>query len=461
VTKEEQREQYRTEVMEFRYGIVADLAHARLAQGQLKRLMEDKASRAYRIPGTDRTQVTVACIKKWLGRYEKYGKLALKPKERSDTGKSRAIPEQEIMALIDCLGRQPRLTAIAAWRKLMAEGKVSSSVSSSTLSRIINAYGMDRKQRLKDTEQEQTRKFEFFDALECVQADCLHGPMIPGPSGKPAKAILIAFIDDATRYIVHSEFAHSEESLLFERGLKHILNVWGKPVRVYVDNGATFVSQQTKRILGIVNVHLIHSRPHKPKGRGKVERFFRTVRDGFLRPLDVAGVTSCAHLNTLFRTWLETEYHRSPHRGLDKQTPLEAWADKSGNIRKVDYGMSLDELFLHVDSRKVYGDSTITVRNILFEVPSVMIGKRIQIKYDPHRSLSSIIAVHEGKEYRDCRPVDSYANTRVRRTSLSAGDTSIPRHQKEPPAETMDTKPADTPARAALAAAAAMSGGRG
>lgn len=456
MTREEQREQYRTEVMEFRYGIVAELAHAQLAQGQLKRLMEDKASRTYRIPGTNRTQVTVACIKKWLGRYEKYGKLALKPKDRSDTGKSRVIPEHEIMALIDCLRLQPQLTAIAAWRKLMGEGKVSSSVSTSTLSRIINAYGMDRKQRLKDREQEQTRKFEFFDALECVQADCLHGPMIPGPSGKPAKAILIAFIDDATRYIVHSEFAHSEESLLFERGLKHILNVWGKPVRIYVDNGATFVSHQTKRILGIANVHLIHSRPHKPRGRGKVERFFRTVRDGFLRPLDVAGVTSCAHLNTLFRTWLETEYHRRPHRGLDRQTPLEAWADKSGNIRKVDYGMSLDELFLHVDSRKVYGDSTITVRNILFEVPSILIGKRIQIKYDPHHSLSSIIAVHEGKEYRDCRPVDGYANTRIRRTNIQTGDAS--------PLAELTAEPVipivATPARANLAAASAMSGGR-
>lgn len=456
MTKDEQREHHRTDVMEFRYGIVGDLAHANLAHGQLHKLMTEKARREYRIPGSDRTIVSVASIKKWLHRYEKSGKLALKPRDRSDSGKSRVIPEHEIVALIDCLSKQPRLTAIAAWRKLTAEGKVSSTVSTSTLSRIIQSYSMDRQQRLKEAEREQTRKFDFFDVLECVQVDCLHGPMIPGPGGKPTKAILIAFIDDASRYIVYSEFAFSEESLLFERGLKYILSTWGKPVRVYVDNGPTFISRQTSRILDIVQVHLIHSRPHIPKGRGKIERFFRTVRDCFLRPLDIALVTSCAHLNTLFRTWLETEYHRSAHRGIGQQTPLEAWTDKSGNIRPVDYGTNLDELFMHVESRKVYNDSTITIRNILFEVPSVLIGKRIQIKYDPHRILTSIIALHEGKEYRDCRPVDRYANTRVRRTALPADD-HVPLQQPKAESAVTEKGLADTPVRATLAAASAMS----
>ncbi len=451
----EKKEQFRTEVMDFRYGVVADLAHAKLAQGELIRLMQDKASRQYRIPGSDRTTVTVSCIKKWLSRYAKYGKLSLKPKDRNDSGKSRAIPEHEVMALIDCLMRQPRLTAIAAWRKLTVEGKVSSIVTTSTLSRIIQSYGMDKRQRLQESEREQTRKFEFFDALECVQADCLHGPMIPGPNGKPTKAILIAFIDDATRYVVHSEFSHSEESLLFERGLKRIMSLWGKPLRIYVDNGSTFVSRQTSRILDIAQVHLIHSRPHKPKGRGKVERFFRTVRDGFLRPLDIAQVTSCTHLNILFRTWLETEYHRSAHRGLSQQTPLEAWTDKSGNIRPIDEGTNLDELFMHVESRKVYNDSTITIKNILFEVPSLLIGKRIQIKYDPHRRLTSIIVSHDGKEYRDCRPVDSYANTKVHRIGDCGKDT-VPMTDDVLPSN--DKSLADTPVRATLAAASAMSG---
>jgi transposase len=458
MTKDEQREQHRTAVMDFRYGIVADLALADLAHGQLQRLMAEKAGREYRIPGSDRTTVSVASIKKWLRRYEKSGKLALKPRDRSDSGKSRAIPEHEIMALIDRLTGNPRLTAIAAWRLLQAEGRVSSSVTASTLSRIIQSCGMSRQQRLREAEREQNLKFDFFDALECVQADCLHGPKIPGPDGKPAKAILIAFIDDATRYIVYSEFAFSEESLLFERGLKYILSTWGKPIRMYVDNGATFVSRQTRRILDIAQVHLIHSRPLKPRGRGKIERFFRTVRDGFLRPLDIGQVTSCAHLNTLFRTWLETEYHRSAHRGLGQQTPLEAWADKCGKIRSVDYGMGLDELFMHVDKRRVYNDSTVTIKNILFEVPSVLIGKRIQIKHDPHRKLTSIIAVHDGKEYRDCRPVDTYANTRVRRAVLPTGDGTKPMHPGSA-GEAAGNVLADTPVRATLAAARAMSGG--
>jgi transposase InsO family protein len=97
--------------------------------------------------------------------------------------------------------------------------------------------------------------------------------MVPNGRGKREKAILRAFIDDATRRIVYSQFSFTERSLVFEQGLQHILAIHGRIGRVYVDNGATFVSSQTKRILDILQVLLIIRGRQDSRGEAKLSAF--------------------------------------------------------------------------------------------------------------------------------------------------------------------------------------------
>ena len=99
------------------------------------------------------------------------------------------------------------------------------------------------------------------------------------------KPLLMAFLDDATRRVVYARFSFSEESILFEDGIKHILKSQGMIGRLYTDNGSSFVSNQTKRILDILGITLSHSRPGIPKGRGKVERFFQDCQGSVCPPL--------------------------------------------------------------------------------------------------------------------------------------------------------------------------------
>ncbi len=134
----------------------------------------------------------------------------------------------------------------------------------------------------------------------------------------------MTLLDDATRRVVYGAFSFREGSIEFEYGLRHVLLAHGRIGKAFVDNGSAFVSGETLRILSILGIPLIHSRVGYPASRGKVERFFRTVRDQFLRPLDKPSVRSLADLNTRFHTWLESEYHRAPHRGLGGRSPLEA-----------------------------------------------------------------------------------------------------------------------------------------
>jgi len=409
-------EQRRELVAAFRHGVVAELANPYMGHGELKAAIKEKAKRTYEIPFSKKTTITEGCIKKWLALYRRYGKAGLAPKVRADKGFSRVIEETERDAFIAYLSEHPELTARAVYRKLYDEGTIKTVLSSSSLSRLVQSAGLSREKRLVIAANEQNRKFAFFYPLECVQADCMHGPSVPGPDGKRVKAILIAFIDDATRRIVFAEFAASEHSLAFEKGLKHILATHGRIGRTYVDNGSTFVSTQTQRILDTLQTLLIHSKPGRPQGRGKIERFFRTVREMFLRPLEESSLKSMEDLNARFRSWLESEYHRSPHRGLAGATPLEAWLEKAKHIITVDPTVNLEEVFFHEITRKVYRDGTVTVNNTLYEVPSILIGRKVKLRFDPHRDRPRMFVLCDGVDHGECRLVDTYANTKVVRT---------------------------------------------
>jgi hypothetical protein len=226
-------------------------------------------------------------------------------------------------------------------------------------------------------------------------------------------------LDDATRRIVYSNFSFSEQSIEFEKGIKHILKAHGKIQRLYVDNGATFISLQTERILRILDIVLIHSKPYRPCGRGKKERFFRTARDRFIRPLDKDSIKNIIDLNTKFKIWLETEYHRNPHRGLENHTPLDVWLSKTEYLISMNPALDIDKAFYHEDTRKVYKDSTITHQGVLYEVPSILIGKSVKVLYEPTQAVRVLEIYYDGKCYGESRPVDCYANTKVIRNQYN------------------------------------------
>ena len=379
----EEYELKRNKICDFRLSIVAELGNPYLSRGKLRKLIREKAGEKYVIPYSDRTNVSESCIRRWLVLYKKYGKPGLMPEERNDRGTSRVLSDEQQTQLVNLLESKPELTATAAVKILQTKGVINHEISSSSLSRFIRSSGLTYKERNKEKDDQKALKFDFFSPLECIQVDVMYGPLIPDDKGKYRKALLMAFLDDATRRVVYARFSFSEESILFEDGIKHILKSQGMIGRLYTDNGSSFVSNQTKRILDILGITLSHSRPGIPKGRGKVERFFRTVRDQFARPLDVEEIQSLEDLNVRFHTWLECEYHRSNHRGLKEHiTPLDAWIAKAHHIMPVKPGVDLDRVFLHLQSRRVYKDSTFTMSGTLFEAPAVLAGKRIDLYFE-------------------------------------------------------------------------------
>jgi len=104
----------------------------------------------------------------------------------------------------------------------------------------------------------------------------MHGPVVT-TGDKNRKTYLFAFLDDMSRLITHSQFYTSEKLDSYLDALKQALLKRGLPRRLYVDNGPAFRSRHLQEITASLGIALVHSQPYQPQGRGKIERFFRTV----------------------------------------------------------------------------------------------------------------------------------------------------------------------------------------
>jgi putative transposase len=402
-------------IADFRFGIIADLVYSHAEKSELARQIAAKAAREWEIPYSRKTTITASCIRKWLVAFRDKGRDALVPKVRKDSGQSKVLTEADKELILGLLEQKPQLCASVAVKVLQREGKLVKNVSRSSLSRFIQSSGFTRAERQRTKSRDQVQPFSFSQPLECVQVDAMHSFAVPDHRGKLRKAILIAFLDDATRRVVYARFCFSENSVEFEQGIHHILQSHGRIRQIYTDNGSTFVAEQTKLILASLGILLTHSKPGVPKGRGKIERFFRTVRTQFeatLNPPDIQGIYD---YDQRFHTWLEREYHRTGHSSLQGQTPLEAWLAGSRFIFRLDPTINLAEVFCHQTTRTVASDATISLDGIAYEVASVLRGRKVRVKTNPLSDVPVVRVFFEGKDYGSAKRIDEYANARSRR----------------------------------------------
>ncbi len=84
------------------------------------------------------------------------------------------------------------------------------------------------------------------------------------------------------RLVTGYRFGFAEDTVRLAAALQPALAARGVPAGIYVDNGCAFVDAWLLRACAKLGVRLVHSAPGRPQGRGKIERFFRTVREQFL-----------------------------------------------------------------------------------------------------------------------------------------------------------------------------------
>ena len=413
-------EQLRQAVALFRYGLIADLAQLAPGARGIGTKLREKAAKTHAIPGTRRTRVAVETMRGWLKAYRRGGFEALYPKRRADLGRPRRMAAEVAEALVAIKTEHPGYSARAVIERARQDGQIPEATmpSLSTVQRLLKREGLIGR-LAADPPGTDRRRFAYRQAGQLWMSDVLHGPKAPD-GRRRRKTYLIAFIDDATRVIPYAAFAFAENTAAFLPVFKHALLRRGLPQRLYVDNGANYRSHHLALVCAKLGIALIHGRPYQPAGRGKIERWFRTVRAGWLRHLDLAKLDSLEALNRLLWAWIEGEYHQAPHRGLGGQTPLDRWAQTGTDVRYPDAGMDLDDLFLFETKRRVMKDRTLSLHGRLYEADAVLVGETVTVRYDPAAPPTRPLQLlHDARPAGLATPLDAYANTAIRRARPS------------------------------------------
>lgn len=404
----------------FRYGLISDVLRPEGGETSLKlyQRLREKAGRSYCIPGSRRTRVAEETLRDWIQLYKEGGFDALKPKPRKDIGSARAIPQAVIDALVDFKDqhRDHSVSMVIDEVKKTHEVARATTLPLSTVHRVLSRAGvMDRHPECPTTKDR--RHFAFERAGELWMSDVMHGPSVVVSGRRKQKAYLICMLDDATRVIPYAAFALSEGTVAFLLVLRQAVMRRGIPLRLYVDNGSAFRSHHLALVCARLGITLIHARPYQPAGKGKQERFFRTVRMRFLPTLGPADLGSLDALNRRLWAWVEGEYHRAPHRGLDGTTPLDAWAMRSGDVRTAGPELDLHEMFLFEQKRKVHKDRTLSLDGVAYEVDAALVGEMVTVRFDPSKKGAPVDIWHGGIKVQTARVVDAYANCFVKRNN--------------------------------------------
>ena len=410
-------EEQKKEVATFRFGVIHELVNTKeLSRGEQERLIREKCERRWSIPFSDRTRIGRTTILRWVRLYKAgNGRIeSLCTCERSDRGAIRSMDEETCLSLIALRREFPRITIKDLISKML-EANPEAILNPSSVYRLLEREGM-----LKPEQQrcEDRRKFEAELANEIWQSDVMHGPMVM-VGEKMRKTYLIAFLDDHSRLVTHGEFYLSEGIDCFLDALEKALLKRGLPRKLYTDNGAAFRSHHLEQVCASLGIALIHARPFHPQGKGKIERFFRSVREGFISGFK--GESLC-DLNEAFDLWLENIYHQRKHTSTG-QTPFDRFTSNMECLRPAP--ANLTDHFRKLARRRVAKDRTITLNGKIFEGPVGLIGKQVELLYHD-RDESRVEVRSGGRSYGFIRPVDIHVNCRVKRDSNNNPQMSPP-----------------------------------
>lgn len=375
------------------------------------------AQQEFTIPGIGKKIIKPETMRGWLKKYRLHGFTGLVPKERNDLRKTRCISPELQKQILDFRKILSEFSVSKFYRTCKKENMLGKPpLSQQTIRRFLenNKVGTSSAPQAR-------KRYEMDRFGELWVGDFMHGPVLQEPKNK--KAILLAFIDDHSRMIVGYRWSFEETTLPVEHVLKEALLRYGKSDKIYVDNGSSFSSDYLRLVCAECGIALIHSKPYDSPSRGKIERFWRTVRMDFLSEFKGQSLNE---LNDAFDIWLRDSYHNKLHNGIDCK-PIDRYElSLSQYPREKVNEEKLEELFLAKATRKVNLDSTISFKKLIYEVPAGYIRKKIEIRYQQDRPQE--LYLYKGKD-RVCplKVVDTRANgkmykPRKRTTVLSYQD---------------------------------------
>ena len=186
----------------------------------------------------------------------------------------------------------------------------------------------------------------------------------------------------------------------------------GLPEKLYIDNGSCFRALHLEQVTAQLGIGISHSRPYTPQGRGKIERWFKFVRDNFIS-VEKSNPSDADKLDILsmhFCEWVDN-YNNRVH-STTKQTPYDRFRAGIECVRTAP--PHLLDYFRQIEFRRVKKDRTVRLMGSQFEAPIGLIDRQVELRFHPE-DLSQVEVFCQNKSYGMAPVVNAHVNSQIGR----------------------------------------------
>ena len=360
----------------WRFQVVALLLDRSIPWHERARIREKLVSETLDHPWRGRVRLSARTLRRWCQKYRERGLAALKLQPRKDTGRVIGLPEGALemaLSLREEDGRRsvPLLIRLMVGVKPEWNGRLRRS----TLDRHLRARGSRRSPRGPKAP---FIAFEANAAMDLWQIDTLVGPLVKLDEVKTVRCRVVGIIDDHARFLCHLEAYPDEKAAVLEDALRKSILKHGRPLRVFCDNAQTFCGTAFTLACSQLGIAKIHSTPHYPASRGKIERVFRSLRDQLLNEVENLPPLTLDQLNRYLVAWTQ-RYHQTQH-SQTKQSPKDRF---TGHLFRPVSPDVLEEAFWLWESRSISPRGEIKLFGNIYWVDPTLANGKVVVRYDP------------------------------------------------------------------------------
>jgi putative transposase len=364
----------------------------------------------------------VSTLYRWANNYQQCGLAGLSRHPRTDKSKRRM--SSTLQQFIEGLAlQQPPLTAAAVHRQTAA---VAAQLHEPVPSyRTVHMVVQGINPALITLAQEGAKAYgDRFDLIHRREAErpnaiwqadhCKLDILVEDDDGNPQKPWLTIILDDYSRAVAGYMLSFTDPSAI-QTALALRQAIWRKPRPgwhvcgipqiLYIDHGSDFTSRHIEQVAADLKIRLVFSTVGKPRGRGKIERFFKTVQQVLLMRLPCyapgapspAAVLTLDGLATELERFLLEEYHVTPH-STTGVAPQARW-DAGGFLPQMPESLErLDLLLLTVPATRKVRPEGISFQSFHYIDPTLAayVGEEVMLRYDP-RDMAEIRVFHRNR----------------------------------------------------------------
>jgi len=350
-----------------------------------------------------RHSISERTLRRYLEEFRTSGYDGLLRQPKSSKGVSRTISADIMEKAIELRRELPSRSIRRILTILEGEGLISKDeIPKSTLSRQMRQRGFGAGRIKSEARQTAGKRFQKEHRNALWQADIKYGPYIPSENGKKVRTYLLAFIDDATRMIMHAEFYDNQRLPILEDAFRKALLKFGRPQAVYVDNGKIFVSKWFRLACARLKINHVKTKPYSPASKGKIEKFNNFVSE-FIEELSLEPPDTLETLNRKFRVWLDEGYIHKKHDALSDHTPYEAYRADLAKVCFVSQ-QECHDLFLWEETRTVDNSGCVSIFRVEYEAGVEFARKKVDVRFDPF-DLSVVEIWRDGQRIKQAAPI--------------------------------------------------------